>query len=526
MTQNNELHFLSENGHCQVFERQRFRRYGLMLAMVFLQSTVAVVHSQAQQLLTLDSCRSMALRNNKQMSAAKLKQEVAFNTRKALRTKYLPKVSALGGYEYMSKQVSILSDDQKTALSNIGTTMASTTPDMGAYISSLVQKGLMTVQQAQQMGAIMQQVGADFGQTTVGMLNGLGQEVVDAFHTDNRHMFGVSVMLRQPIYMGGAITAANNIADHAEHLAAQRSESTLQNTLYNIDQAYWQVVSIRQKEKLAAKYLEVVEKLDNDVQKMIAEGVATQADGLKVKVKVNEAEMKLTQAQDGLVLSKMLLCQLCGLPIESEITLADEDKENILSSLSPDDASMQTAIENRPELKMLQTAIDISKEATKVIRAAYLPHVGLTAGYLGTNPNVYNGFQRKFGGVWNVGVLVHVPLWNWFEGEYKIRASKAATGIARLELSEAQELIELQVNQCKFKVKEARKKLAMATKNVEKAEENLRCANVGFQEGVMTATEVMEAQTAWIQAKSQKIEAETDVQLSQVGLRKALGILN
>jgi outer membrane protein TolC len=259
---------------------------------------------------------------------------------------------------------------------------------------------------------------------------------------------------------------------------------------------------------------------------MIAEGVATQADGLKVKVKVNEAEMKLTQAQDGLVLSKMLLCQLCGLPIESEITLADEDKENILSSLSPDDASMQTAIENRPELKMLQTAIDISKEATKVIRAAYLPHVGLTAGYLGTNPNVYNGFQRRFGGVWNVGVLVHVPIWNWFEGEYKIRASKAATGIARLELSEAQELIELQVNQCKFKVKEARKKLAMATKNVEKAEENLRCANVGFQEGVMTATEVMEAQTAWIQAKSQKIEAETDVQLSQVGLRKALGILN
>ena len=152
MTRNNELHMLSEMGNCYVFERQRFRKYGLMLAMVFLQSTFAAIQTEAQQLLTLDSCRSMALRNNKQMSAAKLKQEVAFNTRKALRTKYLPKVSALGGYEYMSKQVSILSDDQKTALSNIGTTMASTTPDMGAYISSLVQKGLMTVQQAQQLG--------------------------------------------------------------------------------------------------------------------------------------------------------------------------------------------------------------------------------------------------------------------------------------------------------------------------------------------------------------------------------------
>jgi outer membrane protein TolC len=77
-----------------------------------------------------------------------------------------------------------------------------------------------------------------------------------------------------------------------------------------------------------------------------------------------------------------------------------------------------------------------------------------------------------------------------------------------------------------FKVKEANKKYAMTVKNVEKAEENLRCANVGFQEGVMTATEVMEAQTAWLQAQTQKIDAEIDVRLTQVGLKKALGVLN
>ena len=526
MVHKNELKPLKRHTGLNAFEKQRFRRYGMMIALAFLQSSFFILQSEAQITLTLDSCRAMALRTNKQLGVSKLKQEIALNTRKVLRTKYLPKLSALGGYEYVSKQISLLSDDQKTALSNIGTTMASSTPDASSYITSLVQKGLITMQQAQQLGGVLQQVKADFGETTVNALNGLGQEIVDAFHTDNRNMFAASVMVRQPIYMGGAIKAANNIADYTENLAAQRSESTLQNTLYSIDQAYWQVVSVRQKERLANKYLEVVEKLDSDVQKMISEGVATQADGLQVKVRVNEAEMNVMQAQDGLVLSKMLLCQLCGLPLDSDIMLADEDKENILVDSSSEDFSIETALENRPELKMLQSAIDISKEATKVVRAAYLPHVALTGGYLVSNPNVYNGFQRKFGGVWNVGVLVHVPLWHWMEGEYKVRASKAATGIAKLELSEAQEMIELQVNQCKFKVKEARKKLAMATKNVEKAEENLRCATLGFHEGVMTATEVMAAQTVWIQAKSQKIEAETDVQLTQVGLRKALGILN
>jgi outer membrane protein TolC len=86
-----------------------------------------------------------------------------------------------------------------------------------------------------------------------------------------------------------------------------------QSTLYDIDQAYWTVVSLKQKQKLANSYYELVKKLDDDVKKMIKEGVATRADGLRVDVKVNEANMQITQVDDGLSLAKMLLCQLCGL---------------------------------------------------------------------------------------------------------------------------------------------------------------------------------------------------------------------
>ena len=75
------------------------------------------------------------------------------------------------------------------------------------------------------------------------------------------------------------------------------------------------------------------------------------------------------------------------------------------------------------------------------------------------------------------------------------------------------------------KMREANKKYSMSLKNVEKAEENLRCANLGVAEGVMTATEVMEAQTAWLQAQTQKIDAEIDLRLSQIGMKKALGVL-
>ena len=341
-------------------------------------------------------------------------------------------------------------------------------------------------------------------------------------------------MVTQPVFMGGAITAANKMADINEEMAANSLELQRQGTLYNIDHAYWQVVSLSEKEKLANSYLELVKKLKVDVQKMIDQGVAVKGDGLSVGVRVNEAEMALTQVTDGLALAKMLLCQLCGLPLDEEITLSEElrvkseelrVKSEELGVRSEELGVRSSSFENRPELRILQNTVDLSKEATNVLKAGNLPQVLLTGGYAMTNPNTFNGFEKKFGGFWNVGLLVRVPVWNWGDVKYKVRASKGATVMANLELDEARELIELQVNQSNFKVKEAQKKLTMAQANVVNADENLRMANLAFKEGTASFTTVMEAQTAWQLAQTQKIDAEIGVKLSQVELQKALGVL-
>jgi outer membrane protein TolC len=205
--------------------------------------------------------------------------------------------------------------------------------------------------------------------------------------------------------------------------------------------------------------------------------------------------------------------------------LADEQKENIPVMEVRPALDVETAVAYRPELKMLQNIVDITKQTTNVLKAGNLPQVALMGGYAVSNPNVFNGFEKKFAGFWHVGVLIRVPIWNWGDVMYKVRASKGATAIANLELEEAREKIELQVNQMTFKVDEANKKLAMAQTNIKSADENLRTANLGFQEGVISPTVVMEAQTAWMKAQSQKIDAEIDVKLSQVDLQKALGTL-
>lgn len=490
-------------------KKKKMKTKVMARAMLLGLLVLLPLSGECQRVLTLDSCRAMALRNNKQMGVAKMKQEVSANLRKSARTKYLPHVSALGGYVWMSREISLLDNDKNDALNNLGTNAAAS---LSSSISSIA---------SQLPAATQAKIAQDMAQFT-GALNQTGQGLVNALRTDTKNMFAGAIMVTQPVFMGGAITAVNKIADINEEMAANSLEMKRQGTLYNIEQAYWQVVSLRHKQKLAESYVALVKKLKDDVQKMIDQGVAIKGDGLSVGVRVNEAEMALTQVTDGLELSKMLLCQLCGLPVDEKITLADEESENLsMTQNSPNSLNY----DNRPELKVLQNTVNLSEQTTNVLKAGNLPQVLVTGGYALSNPNTFNGFEKKFGGFFNLGVLVRVPIWNWGDVKHKVRASKGATAIANLELDEARELIELQVNQSNFKVKEAQKKLTMAQSNVANANENLRMANLAFKEGTASFTTVMEAQTAWNLAQSQKIDAEISVKLSEVELQKALGIL-
>lgn len=474
----------------------------------------------AQRVLSLDSCRNMAIANNKSLLIAKERMQKAHYDRKAAFTNFLPDFSATGTYMYFSDEISLLNDGQKSALNHMGTSLqqgltqaatpiiqhiAQTNPQLAASLQQAIQSGKLD------------------GMSTA--LNQLGNELTDALRTDTRNMWAGAVTLMQPLYMGGKIRAYHRITKFSEALARTQHDAQLQDLILNTDDAYWTVVSLSYKKKMAESFLDLVNRLDGDVEKMIREGEATKADGLTVKVKVNEAEMLLTKVDNGLALSKMVLCQLCGMDLDTKFTLTDEDRTDLqVSETVPDDA-VQRAWTYRPELKSLDWANKIYEDKVRVVRSEMLPSLALTGGYLVSNPSLLNGFENKFRGMWNVGIMLSVPVFHWNEGIYKVKAAKSEVNIARLQQTEAQEKIELQVNQSLFKNTEAQKRLALSEKNMEKAEENLRYADKGFKEGVIPVTNVMEAQTAWLSALSDRIDAQIDLKLAQTYLQKAMGTL-
>ncbi len=474
----------------------------------------ATLSSYAQQVLTLDSCRALALANNKELRISQEKVNAAHYEKKAAFTNYLPKIDLTGGYMRTQKEISLLSDEQKQSISNIGTTA-------GAQLQEQI-KQLAASDPV--LGSLLQPLQGVIPGLTAG-LNGVGQGLVDAFRTDTRNMTVGAATLTQPLFMGGKIIAYNKITKYAERLAESQHATGMQNLILQTDQVYWQIISLVNKKKLAENFLELVQKLDSDVDKMIKEGVATKADGLSVKVKVNEAEMMLTQVDNGLNLSKMLLCQLCGLPLETDFQLADESMKDLPLPNTYTEANVSTALSNREELKSLELASEIYRQKVNVVRADFLPSVALTANYLVTNPSLVNGFENKFRGMWAAGIVVKIPVFHWGEGIYKVKAAKAEANIARYKLEDIKEKVELQVTQNSYKVNESTKKLALAEKNMEKAEENLRYANLGFKEGVIPTSNVLEAQTAWFSAQAGKIDAQIDVKMSELYLNKSMGIL-
>ena len=453
--------------------------------------------------VSLDSCRHMALRNNKEIAKDRLKIEQAGYQRAEAHAAYLPSVDFTGGYVYNSRKLSLIEEDAMLPIKSFD--LAS-----GSYQYDLVTNP-----------ATGQPLIVD-GQPIPSQVALLPKSAM----TYNVHnIFFASVTVTQPIYMGGKIKAMNDLTGYAEELARSMHDSKVQDVIYDVDAAYWMVVSLKAKQRLAESYLNLVTSLSGDVKSLVEQGIATKANQLTVDVRVNEAQVALTKVNNGLSLAKMALAQLCGMPIDDNFTLVDEDLESWAIPESMPDFNMNSVYANRKDLRSLELAANIYDKKALVARSEMLPQIAAIGAYHLTNPNTYNGFKNRFGGAFSVGAVVKVPLWHWGGLSNKYKAAQVEARMQHVALDNAREKVELQVNQASFRYQESFKTLNLTRTNLIKADENLRVAQLSFKEGIATTDDILTAQTAWLQANSEKIDAEIDVMMCDVYLSKVLGTL-
>lgn len=455
---------------------------------------------------TLEQCRSLALANNKQLMIARQSMDKAHYQNKEAFAAYLPALDFAGGYMYNQKELSIFSKDQLLPIKTFN-------PATNSYDFNLVTNP-----------ATGQPIKTPDGQYIPSQVALIPKE---SMTYDIHNVFFGAVTLTQPVYMGGKIVAMNRLTKYAEELAQQMHLSEAENVVYAVDAAYWQVVSLKNKRDLAVAYVNLLDSLDRNVRLMEQQGVATKSDRLSVDVKLNSAQVDLTKVENGLTLSRMALAQVCGLPINAGMCVVDEEvRAGIVEAPGLSATDIDSAYVRRHDLRALSLGIDIAGQQKKVALSSMLPNVALVGTYSFSNPNMFNGFEKRFSGAFSVGVMVKIPLWHWGGDYAKYRAAAVDETVMRLRLDDAREMVNLQVSQASYKAQEAYKTYHTTLTNLESADENLRTATVGFREGVVTSDDVMAAQTAWLKANSENIDAMIDVRLSNTYLSKVLGTMD
>ena len=473
------------------------------------------------QVLTLDDCRQMAVQESKTLSQARIETEMAGYDRKIAMANYFPKISATGAYVYNNRDVALLNEDQSNRLRNAGTNVQNAFWDYLQGGADNIQGDLTREVATRLLEALRANPNLPDIATPI---NAIGQDIDNALHPNLHNIWVGAVTVQQPVFVGGKIVYSNQMAVLAQQLSEAKYDMKEADVLLDVDQAYWQIISIANKKKLAQSYTELLEEMEKDVQTAVNAGVSTESDLLQVRVKANEARMMLTKATNGLTLSKMLLCKRIGLPLDSAIVLADETLDVIPEPGRPVEKSLEDIYESRPETRSLTLATKIFDKKAKVVRADLMPTVALMGAFTVSNPNIYDGFQNGWrGGNLSAGVMVKIPITHGGEALFKYKKAKAEARLYQNQLDDAKQMITLQVTQQRKLFDEALQKVEMARSNLDLAEDNLRSARVGLDAGVIATNTVLGAHTAWLSAHSEYIDAGIELQMTAASLRKAEG---
>ncbi|MFA9392648.1 MAG: TolC family protein [Prolixibacteraceae bacterium] len=464
-------------------------RYILFTVLLLL-----AIGLNAQQKLSLTDCREMALKQNETVKISQLQSEKAKAEKAALKTKYLPSLSASATGVYLNNDI------------KMDLYLPTMVPDLST--GELVPNLMIHPVTGDQI------IGAD-GNPVFNMYAWLPLEI----SLKGAYMAGLS--LEQPLYTGGKIMAGNKMASIGVKMAAENEALQNMNALYEADQSYWIYVSVKEKVKLANTYASLLDTLFATVQYAYETGMVTQNEVLKVQVKQNEVKLQLQRAQSGLELTRMALCRVTGLDFNTAIEATDSA---IVINNSPFSNSVNPDVTNRPEYGLMEKQVEMAGQNIKLAKADFLPMAGVKVGYsyiggIEFGPDTYNS------GNVNVMASVKIPIFHWGEGIQKTKSAIKDQEIKQLELEKNSRLMQLEIEQARLNFTDAQVRVYLADESLIAARENLKESNDNYELGMETLPNLLEAQAQWQQANSETIDAKTDYKLKETAYLKAIGEL-
>lgn len=432
----------------------------------------------AQEKLNLKQCREMALKYNKEMSAANRQAEAARLMSLSYKANFFPNFTATGTGIYSTA-------DGSLGVQGGNLPVFTPNPSTGEMVSS----GF----------AYFPGLNLDYKIGTV---------------------YSGGVQVEQPLYMGGKIRAAYKMSLLGKEMAHLNETLTSSEVILNTDKAYVLLVKAKEMKKVAEKYHALLTELSKNVESAHKHGMKPQNDVLKVQVKLNESELALRKADNALRLAGMNLCHYIGRPLTTQIDVSDDFPE------MEKEWNMQVSdITARPEYGILNKQVAIAEQEVKLNRSELLPHIGVRGSYDYLHGLEVNDETLMKRGAFSVFLNVSVPLFHFGERTNKVKSAKMKLEQARFEQESANEKMLLELMQAANNLDESRLETELSERSLAQAEENMKVSGKQYEVGLETLSDYLEAQALWQQAYQTKVDAHFQQYVNYVAYLKAAGQL-
>lgn len=434
--------------------------------MIIAVAVITSATAYSQTTLTLEESKALALKNNKALQNSALEIEAAQQVKKNAYTNYFPKVSAnVFGMQANNPLIEYKMEGGNLPVYD-GNPANLPTATQFAYFPGMEL--------------------SMFQRSAIGILN-----------------------ITQPIYAGGKISTGNKLAALNVDVKEKQQQLTENEILLKTEQQYWLLISLQEKQKTLEKYELLLKDIRKQVDDAFKSGLIIKNDVLKVQIKQSELEANKNKLLNGKKLATMQFCQTIGIPYDSTLIL----QEVIDVSQSPNQyyTDNQIALSGRTEYQLLEKSVEATQLQTKMKTGDYMPTVavGLAGYHINMLEKGANNFTNGL-----AYVSLSIPISDWWGGSHSIKEHKIKQRIAENTFEDTKGLLNLQIEKSWTDVNEAWKQIAIMKETAIQAEENLKVSQTGYNSGVVTLSDLLEAQALVTETADKLTEAQTQYKLA------------
>ena len=335
---------------------------------------------------------------------------------------------------------------------------------------------------------------------------------------DIKNSHSNTLTAKLPIFTGGNLSGQIKRAKanyQYNEVGVQRTYNEMRSTVTN---GYFNMLQADNMQKLSAESVTRLEDHLKNVQAQYDVGVVAKVDVLRSQVELANAKQTLIQAENSYQVAEANMNKIVGLPMDTNLKL-----DNLLVYNAYDknmDDCLAYAAEHRPELMQAKYGVDAAKGALMVARSGHMPQVAASASQAWSDTN-WPGDEN---GNWGVGVNVTLNVFDTGVTLSKIHGAEADLKKAEETYRDTVDSVNLDVRSNYLGLREAEKRISTTKLAVEQADEDYRIAQLRYMSGVGTNTDVLDAQVALTQAKTNYTQALYDYNTSKTALETSIGV--